>query len=182
MVSTKVFASMTASIALAWVAAGAQPIVKNLESMTVTATVEAIDKTGRMVTLKTSDGRSITMDVGEGVKRFDALKVGDRVKGTYYENVVFVIEQPGAPPVTFDDNIALTPGPGTKPGGTLARQVKAAGTIEDVQRETGAVTVRGDRGRVISFKVRDPKVLERLKKGDRIDVTYTAALLVNVEK
>jgi Cu/Ag efflux protein CusF len=169
-------------IALAWVAAGAQqPIVKNLESKTVTATVEAIDKTDRAVTLKTSDGNSITMDVGEGVKRFDALKVGDQVKGTYYENLVLVIEQPGAPPVKFDDNLALTPRPGTKPGGTLARQVKAAGTIEDVQQATSSVTVRGDRGRVMSFRVQDPKVLARLKKGDRINVTYTAALLVNVE-
>jgi Cu/Ag efflux protein CusF len=178
----KAFIGVTGWIALSVVAAGAQqPYVKNLESMTVSATVEAIDKTDRVVTLKTSDGRSVTMDVGESVKRFDALKVGDKVKGTYYENVVLVIEQPGMPPVTFDDNLALTPGPGNKPGGTLARQVKAAGTIEEVQRDTGSVTVRGDRGRVMSFRVRDDKLLGRLKKGDRIDVTYTAALLINVE-
>jgi Cu/Ag efflux protein CusF len=168
-------------IALAWVGAGAQkPFVKG-DSTTLTATVEAIDRTDRTVTLKASDGRMITMDVGDAVKRFDALKVGDRVTGTYYENVVLAVEQPGAPPFTFDDSTALTPTPGGKPGGTLARQVKAAGRIEDVQREASSVTVRGDRGRVMSFRIQDPKVLERLKKGDRINVTYTEALLVRIE-
>jgi hypothetical protein len=172
---------MAAWIAVASIGVGAQkPMVKG-DSATVTATVEAIDRTARTVALKTSDDRYVSMDVPDGVKRFDELKVGDRVKATYYENVVLVVEQPGAAPFKFEDKTALTPTGGARPGGTLARQVKAAVTVEDVQHNTSSVTVRGDRGRVMSFRIQDPKVLERFKKGDRIDVTYTQALLLNIE-
>ena len=44
--------------------------------VTVTATIEAIDKTARLVTLKGPKGQSVEVKADENVEGFDKLKVG----------------------------------------------------------------------------------------------------------
>ena len=55
--------------------------VKQLPTQTVTisGTVATIDHAKRVVNIKTSDGKFQTVDVPAGAKRFDELKVGDKV-------------------------------------------------------------------------------------------------------
>ena len=63
---------------------------------TVTATIEAIDHAGRLVTLKDqADGHVETIYAGPEVKRFDALKVGDKVTFRYHESVVLQLRKAG---------------------------------------------------------------------------------------
>ena len=69
--------------------------VKKSESVTATATIQAIDKANRLVTLKDEKGAEDTMQVGPAMKRFDELKVGDKVKVTYYESLVLQVRKPG---------------------------------------------------------------------------------------
>jgi translation initiation factor IF-1 len=158
----------------------AQPITKS-QSTTVTATVEAIDRTDRMVTLKTTTGESVTTSVSPEMKRFDTLKVGDKVSITYYESLLAQVEKPGEAPFKTGDAVAVNPAPGAKPGGSVGRQIKATVTVEEIVNDPPTITVRGEKGRVVSFRVKDPKVLSRLKKGDRVDVTYTEAFLLKIE-
>ena len=56
--------------------------VKELPKQTVTVagTVETIDKSRRAVNIKTADGKFVALDVPASAKRFDELKVGDKVK------------------------------------------------------------------------------------------------------
>jgi len=162
--------------------AGQDKPIEKRESASVTATIEAIDRSARQVTLKTPDGRLVTTDVGPEVKRFDALQVGDQVTVTYYESVVLQVEKPGDPAFTTGTTGTLTPAPGEKPGGKYERQRRATVTIEEILRDPPSMTVKGEQGRVLSFRIADPKLLDRLKKGDRINVTYTEAMLVKVDK
>src|SRR5688572_3361575 len=150
------------------------------EMKTVTVTVESIDHAARSAVLKTTDGRMFPVQASSDVTRFDKLKVGDKVTATYYESVVLTIAPPGKPPVKATDETRVVPTTGEKPGGVASRQVRVAATIEDVNAATSSVTVRGDGGRVVSLRVADPKVFERLKKGDRYDIVYTEALLLNI--
>ena len=66
------------------------------EAITETFTIEAIDSTARMVTLKDKDGNLEDVFCGPEVQRFDALKVGDTVTFRYYESVVSALRRPGA--------------------------------------------------------------------------------------
>jgi Cu/Ag efflux protein CusF len=43
------------------------------------------------------------------------------------------------------------------------------------------VTVTLEDGRSMSFKVEDKKNLEGVKVGDKVDVTYTAAVMITVQ-
>ena len=60
--------------------------VQKSESVTATATIQAIDKANRLVTLKDETGAEDSMQVGPAMKRFDELKVGDKVKVTFTES------------------------------------------------------------------------------------------------
>jgi hypothetical protein len=156
-----------------------EPLTRG-ETKTVTVTVESIDYAARSAVLKTTDGRLFPVQASSDVTRFDKLKVGDKVTATYYESIVLTIAPPGKPPVKATDETKIVPTTGEKPGGAASRQVRVAATIEEVDTANRSVTVRGDGGRVVSLRVADPKVFERLKKGDRYDIVYTEALLLNI--
>lgn len=73
----------------------AQKPVSVADVVTATFTIEAIDHATRIVTLKDKDGISEDLLCGPEVKRFDALKVGDKVTFRYHESLVSAIRRPG---------------------------------------------------------------------------------------
>ena len=75
--------------------------VKQLPTQTVTlsGTVATIDHEKRMVNIKKADGSFETVDVPASAKRFDELKVGDKVSVTYNNNVSARLKPTGEAPV-----------------------------------------------------------------------------------
>jgi Cu/Ag efflux protein CusF len=164
------------------VVALAQKAATETAAVEVTAKIDAIDRDKRMITLTDKDGSSETVYAGPEVKRFDELKVGDTVTFRYYESVAMVIRKPGDPattPPTGDAKIVR--GTGAKPGGTVSRQDQATVTIKAIDQKIPAITVLTEDGRTVDFKVEDPKKLEGLKAGDKVEVTYTRAMIVSVK-
>jgi Cu/Ag efflux protein CusF len=158
----------------------AQKPVTQGESVTVTATIEAIDANARLITFKNEDGTLESIVAGPEVKRFDALKVGDKVTFRYYESVVYHIQKPGdAPPVP--EAAATVRTEGAKPGGTMSRQQTAVVTVMAIDLKVPSVTIKNADGNTVSFKVRDKKNLAGVKAGDKVQITYTQALAVSVE-
>lgn len=157
-----------------------QAVTKGAE-VSETVTIEAIDYKSRLVTLKDSAGVSDTVYVGPDVKRFDSLKVGDKVTFRYYESVVYQIRKPGtpAPKPTGGPEVVRSEGP--KPGGTVSQQVTASVTVDAIDMAVPSVTVRADDGRKMSFRVENKKNLEGVKPGDRVEITYTQALAISVQ-
>jgi hypothetical protein len=161
---------------------GAQTVSTTKKSVTETATIQSIDQTARTVTLKKKDGTTQTVDAGPEVKRFDELKVGDVVTARYYESVIYQVAKPGTSQApTPSDQRAKTPGSGERPGGTIAQQKIDSVTVTAVDPATPSITVRTSDGHVQTYKVNDAKHLEGVAAGDRIDITYTKAMLIHVE-
>lgn len=173
-------ASMTTAALLAGGVAFAQKPVSVSEAVTETFTIEAIDQTARIVTLKNKQGEVEDLFVGPDVSRFEALKIGDVVTFRYYESVVSALRRPGQAPRPAEA-VGVTPSPGTRPGGTISQQQTATVTIQAIDAKTPSVTVKSDQGRVMSFRVENAKNLEGYKVGDTVEVTYTQALAVSVE-
>lgn len=176
-----VAASMTLGVLLlgAPVLAAQKPVSVS-DAVTETFTIEAIDSTARVVTLKDKNGEVEDLFVGTEVTRFDALKVGDVVTFRYYESVVSALRRPGQAPRPAEA-AGITPSPGTRPGGTISQQTTATVTIQAIDAKVPSVTVKTDKGRVMSFRVQNAKNLEGYKVGDTVEVTYTQALAVSVE-
>ncbi len=158
----------------------AQKAVTQGEAIEMTAEIVAIDKDARVVTLEDEDGEIEEVFCGPEVKRFDELKVGDKVTFRYYESIVSHIRKPGdpAPPSGAP---ALVRGTGPKPGGTLSQQMSATVTITEIDAKVPSVTVKTEDGRTMSFKIDDKKNLEGVKVGDKVDITYTAAVMITVK-
>jgi hypothetical protein len=68
------------------------------------------------------------------------------------------------------------------PGGGMARQFKVVTTIEALDRRNETVTVKGPKGRYLTFRVADPERLTKVHIGENIVIVYTEALAVSLEK
>jgi opacity protein-like surface antigen len=148
--------------------------------VTQTFTIVAIDATNRTVTLKDKDGYTDSIYAGPEVKRFNELKVGDKVTFKYYESVVYQIQKPSAAPAPAGEQAGIVRGKGPKPGGTVSRQITATVTVTAIDMKVPSVTIKMDDGSISSFKVENKKNLEGVKVGDRVQITYTEALAISV--
>jgi Cu/Ag efflux protein CusF len=63
----------------------------------------------------------------------------------------------------------------------LSQQLTATVTVEAIDPKVPSVTVTTEDGRTMSFKVDDPKLIEGVKTGDKVDITYTAAIMITVK-
>jgi hypothetical protein len=171
---------LAAALAIGSVVQAEQTVSKS-DSVTATATIQAIDKANRLVTVKDESGAEDTMQVGPAMKRFDELKVGDKVKVTYYESLVLQVRKPGDAVKAGDDSAKLTKGTGGSPAATLARQQTTTVEVLGIDQKLPSITVRTADGRTVTRKVEDRKNLEGVKVGDKIDITYTQAAIMSVE-
>jgi len=177
----RTLAVLAVLVALPIVARAQKPVTQT-EVLELTTKIEAIDKTARLVTLKDKDGEVETIYCGPEVKRFDELKVGDTVTFRYHESVAYAIRKPGQPSgLPVRTGPAVTRGQGPKPGGTISQQETATVTIKAIDPKVPSVTVLTEDGRTVSMKVEDKKNLEGVKVGDKVEVTYTEAVMISVK-
>jgi ribosomal 50S subunit-recycling heat shock protein len=162
---------------------GGQPTVKRSRLTTLTATVEAIDVAKRLVTLKGPKGNVVTVKVDERVKNLPQVQVGDQVVVKYYEALAFRVLAPGeVAPSPSATGAAAKAAPGEKPAAVGAREVTATVTVEAIDHKASTVTFKGPEGNSVTVKAQDPKNLEKVKVGDKVEITYTEALGISVEK
>jgi hypothetical protein len=143
-----------------------------------TATVEAIDHNTREVTIKEPDGTYTTITVPKTVTRFDELKVGDTITARYYENVVLRVKLPGEKDV--DSTAGAETRTAARPGGTVAEQRTITATITQIDRQVPSITFSGPNNWKYSSRVEDRKALDTVKVGDKVDITWTQAVLIDV--
>jgi len=147
------------------------------ETKTVTGTVEAIESSTRTLTLKMTDGTYKMVAVPQTVTRFPEIKVGDVITARFYENVVLRVKKPGEKSVD-ETSAAKTP---AAAGGTVARQRTITATITAIDRAVPSITFSGPNGWKYSSKVEDQKALASVAVGDKVDITWTDALMVSFE-
>jgi Cu/Ag efflux protein CusF len=163
-------------------AALAQKPVTHSATVETTATIVAIDHSTRFVALRNKDGETESFYATPEVKRFDELKPGDTVTFRYEESIVYKVRKPGkaaSAPVSAEPKIVRGTGP--RPGGTLSRSETATVTVKAVDLEAPSVTVLTEDGRTVGFKVADKKNLDGVKAGDKVEITYSEALIVSVK-
>jgi hypothetical protein len=163
--------------AVAVTAPGAAGVAQTIE---VSATITAIDKASRTLTLKGPKGDEVKVVAGPEVKNFGQLKVGDVVQMKYLESLVLELKKGGGMAVAKTEKAAAAGAkPGEKPAGVGGRQVKVVGDVTKVDSATQTVTVKGPQ-RTVDLKVRDPEQFKLIAVGDQIEATYTEALAVAV--
>jgi hypothetical protein len=162
-------------------AAAASQVTYETKPDTITATIEAIDKTTRTVTLKGLKGNLFDVKAPDEVEGFNSLKVGDQVTATYFAAVALHLRKPGEPAPSTEPTTTTTRKDRT-PGSETRRQQTFTATITAIDPKAPSVTVRGPLGRIVPLMVNDAKQLQNVKVGDTIDVTYYESMLIKVAR
>lgn len=160
-------------------ASWAQVKVLPTQTVTVDGTVETIDYPKRVVTIKTTTGEFHTFDVPEGARRFNEIKVGDRVQAKYNNNVTVRLKPPGEAAVDTAKT-ARTGGEGAMPGGMAAMERTMTATISAIDKSASSITFVGPNDWKYSRRVVEPKIFDQVKVGDQVDITWNTNLTVAV--
>ena len=161
--------------------AARQPVSQS-KPVSVTATIEAIDKANRVVTLKGPAGDNVEVKAPDQMEGFNSLKVGDQVTATYFQAVMIQARKPGDPAPAPSDPVTTVRRKDFTPGSETRRQQSFTVTIEAIDPKTPSVRVKGSQGRTMTMAVSDPKQLQNLKAGDTVELTYYESLLVKVAR
>ena len=159
----------------------AQSKTVSSEVKTATGTIEAVEAATRTISIKKSDGTYTTIVAGPDITRFAEVKVGQTVNVRYYENVIVRVKQPGEPD-TDTKAMATTGSEQAMPGGTKAKQRTITATITAIDPNVPSVTFTGPNGWKYTSKVQDTEALAKVKVGDKVDIVWTEAMLVSVER
>ena len=152
-----------------------------METTKVTATITAIDKATRDVTLKGPQGNEMVVTAGPEVKNFDQLKVGDQVNLNYLEALTLELKKGGGLVVGRTEKAgAAGAKPGEMPAGAVGRQVTVVADVVALDAAKQVVTLKGPK-RTVDLHIQDPEQFKRIAKGDQVEATYTQAVAIAVE-
>jgi Cu/Ag efflux protein CusF len=154
------------------------PNVVTRES-TATATVDRIDRSSRVVTFRGGEGNTLqSVYVDPSVAAFDELKTGDVVTVRYVESVIVQV-RPGAKPTEVQDTTEEARKAGEE---GVIQQLRAVVTIDEIDPQGQFVTYRTNDNRKVMRPVMDKRVLEGIRAGDRVEITFTRARAIRIER
>ena len=171
-----VLASGAAAVALAQ-----DPKVTTRDVAVVTGKVERLDPFGRSLTLRTPEGLQHTVYAGKELKTFDELRSGDTVTVRISESVVVAVRPNARMTAIEDSTAAAKKGPDAAAADVL-QQLKAVVRVETVDPASQVITYKTADNRNVMRQVTDPKLLEGLKRGDTIEITYTRERAIEITR
>jgi hypothetical protein len=153
-----------------------------VQTYELTATVAAIDKAARKVTLVSPEGIKKTVKVGPDAINFDQVRVGDQLKITATEELV--VQMAGSDE-SADDRaaaVAVLAPKGAKPGGVVAETTRITATVTAIDAEKRTATLRFEDGSTKTFPVRSDVDLAKRKVGEKVVFRLTETLAISVAK
>lgn len=152
-------------------------------SLTLTATVKAVDLEKRTITLQPAKGEPQTFKVGDQVKRLGEIKPGDKVVIQVDQGLLLEMQMPGAEPAApAGGAVAGRTEAGQPPGAAAVASIQATVTITSIDVQNRIVTFKGPGGNLYQVKAGPQVQLDRAKVGDQFLATYVESVAVSVEK
>jgi hypothetical protein len=153
-----------------------------VQTVQLTATVIAINKASRSVTLLSRDGIKQTVKVGPEAINFEQIRVGDTLQLVVTEELV--VHLAGSDEALDDGGaalVALAPR-GAKPGGVVAETTQVIATVTAIDQSKHTATLRFEDGSTRVFPVRRDVNLGKRKVGEKVLFRVTEMIALSVEK
>ena len=147
----------------------------------ISGTVDRVDRVGRQVTIRSADGLQTPIYAGPDLPIFDQLERGDRVTIRFYDSYIVEVT-PRARMKRVEDTTAAAEKQLDEPGATILQQLRLVVTIDEIDRNNNTVTYHDVTNRRVLRGVQHPQLLEELKVGDVVSITYTRARAASIEK
>jgi hypothetical protein len=152
-----------------------------LSTVEVTATVTKINHKTREVTVKAADGREASFVADAAVQNLDQVQKGDVVTATYTEALAYEVRKGGKPDATVTTAAAGAP-MGAKPAGAIGQNTMVTVLVTAIDAKAPSITFKGPEGKTQTFKVKSADRLQGVKVGDTVDISYTEAIALKVDK
>jgi hypothetical protein len=152
------------------------------KAVVITATVTAIDNKNRIVTLKGPAGNEFAVIVDPSVKNLGQVGVGDMVEATYIQAVALDFQKGDGIRMAMTTDASETAKAGRMPGAAAMTRVTVVTNIWALDPTQGTVIVRGPYGHFTEVKLKDPALLNGVKVGDQMKVSFTQAVATSVIK
>ena len=120
--------------------------------------------------------------VGPDLPIFDQLNRGDIVTIRFYDSVDRRLSRPGARIGPIEVTTAEAQKNLERGDAQIMNQTKLTVTIDSIDIATHQVTYHGFDNRRVLRQVQDLKIIEGLKVGDVVTITYTRARAATIEK
>ena len=183
---SKILPALALCLALAAWLGACTTTARTEETLRDTATVESVDLSRRLVTVTDSRGTTQTMEVAPEVKNLAQLKPGDQITVAFKRALAAQIKKPGEASTSSEARQSMsTAQPGAKPGAETRQVVKTEITVKGTDTAQNTLTFVGPQGltRTVAVEGADMQaLLKKMRPGDRVELTYTEALAINVEQ
>ena len=158
------------------------PDLSTRETITATATVQAIDLQTREVTLKDQKGQVFTVKVSDEVRNLPQVRVGDRVVVTYQQELaVYLTGKTGTGISRRTDTLSAGRAqPGQLPAGVVRDTARITANIISVNKQKRQVLVRGAT-RTVLVKVPSDFDITRFKVGEEVEAEFVQELAITVK-
>jgi hypothetical protein len=157
--------------------AGAERVEK------LSATVKAVDRATRSITVQDASGATETFVAPPEMKRFDEIAPGDTIAAEVSQTLLLEYQPPGSETVEPTLVVAAERQPAqAAPGGTATAGVRSTVTITSIDLSSRLVGFQGPNGRSFQVKASPELKIEKLKVGDRLIATYLEATALRLEK
>jgi hypothetical protein len=151
------------------------------EAVEVTASVQAIDKAKRLVTLKGPAGDVFVVHAGPEVKNFDRIQVGDLVAARYVQALTLQLKKgSGALREKVEGGDVASAKPGEAPAVVGGHKVTVIADVIAVDAKKQTVRLRGPE-RTVDLKVPNAEQFKLVKVGDQVEATFVEAMALSVE-
>jgi hypothetical protein len=154
-------------------------------AVSMEAVVTDINLETRQLTLEGPEGNSVTLTARENIVKLEDVKVGDTLVATYMAAIEGELREPTeeelANPWVVVEEGAISE-EGADPAMGAARVIRAVCTIEGLNRELGAVTIKDPNGKLHLIGGVEPEKMEGVTLGQTIVIVYAEALALTLEQ
>ena len=173
---------LTSEVATTAVVAEGVPGGGVVATYELTASVAAIDKASRKVTLVDAAGIKKTVKAGPEVINFDQIRVGDQLKITATEELVVFEAGAGETPTDSGAQLVAFAPKGAKPGAVMAETTRVTAKVTAIDAEHHKATLQFEDGTTRTVAVRPDVDLRKQKVGENVAIRITDALAIQVAK
>jgi hypothetical protein len=144
-------------------------------------TVESIDRSDRLLIVRSPDGTRTTVRVVPAATEFDAVQTGQPVLLDYYPSALVSLGT--AQPAVAEAEQPATRASAPVLGAAGAGQITAKARVTAVDTQAGTLEVTTAGGNPHALSLNDPRgraQARSLHEGDRLTLTYTEAVAVGL--
>jgi Cu/Ag efflux protein CusF len=159
-------------------APGAASVTETIE---VQGKIKSVNKKSRSVVVVGPSGNEIPMTLGDEVRNFNQIKVGDLVTLTMMHALALELRKVANDGIRerVDSENVKTAKPGEKPGVVVEKSVRVIANVVAVNPKAQTVTLRGPK-RTLELALKDANTLQNVKVGDQVEAVYVEAVALSV--